>query len=64
MKSDFKDGVSKAAGRLSSLANSVMSSIQVREKRKADQSILFTYKMYIFFIEKIENWVRGISILY
>jgi hypothetical protein len=30
MKSDFKEGVSKAAGRLSSLASSVMSSIQVR----------------------------------
>lgn len=29
MKSDFKEGVSKAAGRLSSLASSVMSSIQV-----------------------------------
>lgn len=30
MKADFKEGVSKAAGRLSSLANSVMSSIQVK----------------------------------
>ncbi|CAF3839963.1 unnamed protein product [Rotaria magnacalcarata] len=30
MKADFKEGVSKAAGRLSSLANSVMSSIQDR----------------------------------
>ena len=30
MKADFKEGVSKAAGRLSSLAGSVMSSIQVR----------------------------------
>jgi ADP-ribosylation factor GTPase-activating protein 2/3 len=30
MKADFKDGVSKAAGKLSSLATSVMSSIQVR----------------------------------
>ncbi|CAF0854974.1 unnamed protein product [Rotaria sp. Silwood1] len=30
MKADFKDGVSKAAGRLSSLANTVMSSIQDR----------------------------------
>jgi ADP-ribosylation factor GTPase-activating protein 2/3 len=29
MKADFKDGVSKAAGRLSSIANSMMSSIQV-----------------------------------
>ena len=29
MKADFKDGVSKAAGRLSSMASSVMSSIQV-----------------------------------
>ncbi len=31
MKSDFKEGVSKAAGRLSSLASSVMSSIQVKK---------------------------------
>jgi hypothetical protein len=31
MKADFKEGVSKAAGRLSSLASSVMSSIQVRQ---------------------------------
>jgi len=30
MKQDFKEGVSKAAGKLSSLASSVMSSIQVR----------------------------------
>ena len=34
MKADFKDGVSKAAGRLSSLASTVMSSIQVRNKKK------------------------------
>lgn len=33
MKADFKEGVSKAAGRLSSLANSVMSSIQVWQFR-------------------------------
>jgi len=30
MKADFKDGVSKAAGRLSTLASNVMSSIQDR----------------------------------
>jgi hypothetical protein len=34
MKADFKEGVSKAAGRLSSLASSVMSSIQVRKRTK------------------------------
>ena len=33
MKADFKDGVSKAAGRLSSMATSVMSSIQVMNTR-------------------------------
>ncbi|UJR23693.1 hypothetical protein I4U23_026675 [Adineta vaga] len=32
MKADFKEGVSKAAGRLSSLASSVMSSIQCRQQ--------------------------------
>lgn len=36
MKADFKDGVSKAAGRLSSLASSVMSSIQVRTEKSKD----------------------------
>ncbi|CAM4756178.1 unnamed protein product [Rotaria magnacalcarata] len=34
MKADFKEGVSKAAGRLSSLANSVMSSIQLINRHK------------------------------
>ena len=34
MKADFKDGVSKAAGKLSSLASSVMSTIQVRQITK------------------------------
>jgi len=33
MKADFKEGVTKAAGRLSSLASSVMSSIQVRKRK-------------------------------
>jgi hypothetical protein len=31
MKADFKEGVSKAAGKLSSLASSVMSTMQVRK---------------------------------
>jgi hypothetical protein len=51
MKSDFKDGVSKAAGRLSSLASSVMSSIQVR-KTNRNQSFLYHSKSIV--IEKIE----------
>jgi hypothetical protein len=44
MKSDFKDGVSKAAGRLSSLASSVMSSIQVRKRSKTYFILLIIIK--------------------
>ncbi len=69
MKADFKDGVSKAAGKLSSLASSVMSSIQVRNQNFIDY-FCFLFEFYsnkkhpnIFFIEKIEisillKWVR------
>jgi hypothetical protein len=40
MKADFKEGVSKAAGRLSSIASSVMSSIQVgKRKKRIDRSL-------------------------
>ncbi len=48
MKADFKDGVSKAAGKLSSLASTVMSSIQVRIKTR---EIFFSFT----FIIKNEN---------
>lgn len=45
MKADFKEGVSKAAGRLSSLASSVMSSIQVR--KISDIETVFILKFII-----------------
>ncbi len=44
MKADFKDGVSKAAGKLSSLASTVMSSIQVRIKTR---EIFFSFTFII-----------------
>jgi hypothetical protein len=45
MKADLKEGVSKAAGKLSSLASSVMSSIQVQIKPKTDFFLFnFHYK--------------------
>ena len=44
MKADFKEGVSKAAGRLSSLASSVMSSIQVRIAVNLPTSLCISYR--------------------
>jgi hypothetical protein len=61
MKSDLKEGVSKAAGKLSSLASSVMSSIQVRIKTKRDFFVFNFHntEIHIFFYRENRFFINN-----